>query len=1182
MITVGLLPRFRYSRHCRPVPHRGRMLVLAVCMLLASAVVAAPVAVEAATAIRSAPHDGYGRMVFDWDGPVRWSADIAAGQLVLQFSEPVTDDPRKVLGPLKDYVSTVRVSDDRRTLTFPLKGGYRLNSFTLGSAVVVDLMKDGAQPPAAPVPQAAAPAPAEPVSTPVGRGPALAVRTGTHPGYERLVFDWPKAPKYTVEQQPGSARITFQSPARIDTAAVNAALPDVLKGVRASATNGGLTVTVPVPEGGRVRHFATGPKVVLDVLLPEEAATKVAEDARTPAAPASQTAAAPPAKPDPAKTPEATPKSAPPQPAPSQPAPSQPAAEPAKAQPGASEPGKPAASDPAAPPAAKPADAAPSPAAAALEAAMRGQLGGAAPETPPQAAAETPAAAPDSGPQTQFRQARVASLAFSWNEPTAAAVFRRGEWIWAVFDRYQEVDLRLLKRLGGDIVDYVEQVPSRTATVVRMLVAPGYNPSVRREGLLWIVDLMRQPYRPAHPIEVEPQPRSPVGPRLYLPVAEGGKAMVLLDPEIGDRFMVVPVVPLGNGIYPAHSYPDADLPVTVQGVLVEPRSDRIVVNSTRNGVDVTAQGGMLFSPDIAEMKAMAAVGADTDMTRVLDIQAWMRGPDEEFLDQKQTLQTAVANAPPSRRGAARLDLARFFFAHGFEAEALGILRTIATDSPEMVNSAAFRALRGAASHLMGRYGDAIEDLSHPSLAGIQEADFWRAAAQAELGDPALQALTLRDYGGVIGAYPRWVKVPLALTAATATVAAVDDLATNSFLAAAKVDDNTPHEEAAIAYIEAKLAENAGNFDTALEQYQFVTDGNDRYFRALASRDRLNLLYRLEELDRPNLIKGLERLRFSWRGGNFEFNLLMQLGDLYEAEQDWGKALRVWQQAAIYFEDRPGADEAAKRMQDTFEKLFYDGVADAMEPIKAIALYDEFRELTPTGPRGDEMIRRLADRLVGVDLLQQAAMLLERQIKYRLDGVERARVGARLGLVYLLDRAPDQAVQALLKTRDPDVPDRLERQRQRLMSRALADMDRPEEAIALLQGDESREADMLRTEVFWKSGEWRKAADTLERLLPEVKTDTVLTSDQARLILDEATALTLAQDENGVAMLRRKFMPVMQKTPFKDAFDLITTTPEGGLIDYRTIADRIKQAEDFKSFLASYQERLRNEGLSAIN
>jgi hypothetical protein len=57
------------------------------------------------------------------------------------------------------------------------------------------------------------------------------------------------------------------------------------------------------------------------------------------------------------------------------------------------------------------------------------------------------------------------------------------------------------------------------------------------------------------------------------------------------------------------------------------------------------------------------------------------------------------------------------------------------------------------------------------------------------------------------------------------------------------------------------------------------------------------------------------------------------------------------------------DEAA----ESFEGLFLAGRGDALPAIDALSLFYDYRELTPIGRRGDEMIRRLADRLVGVDL-----------------------------------------------------------------------------------------------------------------------------------------------------------------------------------------------------------------------
>jgi len=58
------------------------------------------------------------------------------------------------------------------------------------------------------------------------------------------------------------------------------------------------------------------------------------------------------------------------------------------------------------------------------------------------------------------------------------------------------------------------------------------------------------------------------------------------------------------------------------------------------------------------------------------------------------------------------------------------------------------------------------------------------------------------------------------------------------------------------------------------------------------------------------------------------------------------------------------------MASTFKKLYLDGAADTMAPVAAIGLYDEFRDLTPTGTPGDEMIRKLADRLVKASFVRR--------------------------------------------------------------------------------------------------------------------------------------------------------------------------------------------------------------------
>ena len=156
-----------------------------------------------------------------------------------------------------------------------------------------------------------------------------------------------------------------------------------------------------------------------------------------------------------------------------------------------------------------------------------------------------------------------------------------------------------------------------------------------------------------------------------------------------------------------------------------------------------------------------------------------------------------------------------------------------------------------------------------------------------------------------------------------------------------------------------------------------------------------------------------------------------------------------------------------------------------------------------------MIRKLADRLVSIDLLDQAALLLERQVQFRVTGIEKARIGSRLALVHLLNREPEKAIQTLKDTMVPDAPPDLQAQRRRLEARALTDLGRTDDAILLLGADTTDETKQLRAEIYWRSQDWANAAKAIADMVPEPGAGS-LSDANARLVLDWVTALTLPE------------------------------------------------------------------------
>ncbi|MGG5812149.1 hypothetical protein [Falsiroseomonas sp. CW058] len=104
----------------------------------------------------------------------------------------------------------------------------------------------------------AAPAMAQPAEA-----PRIGIRTGVHPGFTRIVFDWPQPVRYSVVQQGEAVEIRFDSPAALDGAPLSRPLRNLRTMERLA--DGVLLALRP---GVQVRHLTVGTRVAVDLLDP--------------------------------------------------------------------------------------------------------------------------------------------------------------------------------------------------------------------------------------------------------------------------------------------------------------------------------------------------------------------------------------------------------------------------------------------------------------------------------------------------------------------------------------------------------------------------------------------------------------------------------------------------------------------------------------------------------------------------------------------------------------------------------------------------------------------------------------------------------------------------------------------------------------------------------------------------
>jgi hypothetical protein len=327
------------------------------------------------------------------------------------------------------------------------------------------------------------------------------------------------------------------------------------------------------------------------------------------------------------------------------------------------------------------------------------------------------------------------------------------------------------------------------------------------------------------------------------------------------------------------------------------------------------------------------------------------------------------------------------------------------------------------------------------------------------------------------------------------------------------------------------------------------------------------------MGRKDVINDLETLTTVWRGDETETEGLKLLAHLYTEDSRYRDAFHVMRTALLA---HPNSD-LTRKIQDeaaaTFESLFLGGKGEALPPIEALGLFYDFRELTPIGRRGDEMIRRLADRLVSVDLLDQAAELLQHQVDHRLQGAARAQVATRLAVVYLMNRKPDRALATLQATRTADLSNDLRDQRLLLEARAMSNLGRHELALELITNINSREAMRLRSDILWAARRWRDAGEQIELLYGNRWREFAPLNDTERSdILRAAICYTMSEESIGVARLREKYEAKFADGPDRRAFEVVTAPIGASGSEFQDIAKKVASVDTLDAFLRDLSTR----------
>jgi tetratricopeptide (TPR) repeat protein len=482
-------------------------------------------------------------------------------------------------------------------------------------------------------------------------------------------------------------------------------------------------------------------------------------------------------------------------------------------------------------------------------------------------------------------------------------------------------------------------------------------------------------------------------------------------------------------------------------------------------------------------------------------------------------------------------------------------------------------LRAVANILLERPQDALKDLANPLVGNQFEAPLWRAWAYARLSRWADASEGFRDVNARIARLPVELQRKVMQEIVRVAIEVGDISGAINWIHEFEIVGVPPELEPIMAVHTGKIAERLGHTSDALQSYQIAVESRDRRAAAQGQLREIKLQNSLGKLLRTAAIDDLETLTTIWRGDDTENEALKLLAHLYTEEGRYRDSFHVMRTALTVHPNsemtRGIQDEAA----DTFESIFLAGRGDALSAIDALALFYDFRDLTPIGRRGDEMIRRLADRLVTVDLLDQAAELLQYQVDNRLQGAARAQVAVRLAVIYLMNHKADNAFATLRKTRIEDVSNDMRQQRLMIEARALSDLGRHDVALEIIANLNGAETAKLRADILWGAHRWGEAAEQIElnygdRWMEFAPLDDVERAD----ILRAAAGYALSDDLLGLGRFHERYAAKMGEGPDRRAFEVITGPVDASGADFRAVAHAVAAVDTLSGFLRDLRAR----------
>lgn len=741
------------------------------------------------------------------------------------------------------------------------------------------------------------------------------------------------------------------------------------------------------------------------------------------------------------------------------------------------------------------------------------------------------------------------SISYTTERIVAAAALRQNNKVWLFFQGMPS-DFKPLNNFQNDLIADAKfyQVEGGRGVAVGLTLtqaASNLHLNLKREQNIWYLRFDEQPARFSE-IRVLSKPTAAPAPRVEISLPQNAlKPLEFKDPDSGLVYQVLMIRDDSFANSQTYNFVDFRVLESFQGTIIQQISDSIVLRPVKQQVIIQNPSRLNISNKRLQREQRYEDAKESfkleefvpDYKSILSLRFY-RVTDGSFVDSLRMLRSAINRArTPEDRVKMMANLAMFYTANGLYYESLGTITAIKRASPTFYNTYNVRTLEGANYFMIKDYKTAFESFTAIKVADVpttlrREVRFWQlvTAFVSLQKDPDLRTEDITkpffEDNNFLKEYTVESRQNLALAIAVTKIEGGDFEGSlrllkyiNKFSTKTKKLENLYNLYNGQYYLKREEYENANKyFDLCLaDESDLYTKARCSYYKAVA--DFANM-----QITKKEYTNKLNFITYIWHGDDFEKELLIELGDLYESQGDYHNSFRVMDKAVSYFTTDPRIISIKEKASRLFADYFLDGIDKKASSFEALTIFYDFQKYLPIGEQGDDVVLRFTEHLIALDLLDRAAAILNHQVNHRLRGYKREEAINRLAFVHNANRQSFYAVE-VLRNGEPwyKLPEYIGMPRKYLLAESYYLNHQDDDALLLLQEDYSLRSDQIKSDIYWRQQNWRQFLNYAEpRIYDLRKTSDMVDGDDSLRVLRLGIAYLLNGDYHLLVALNKDF------------------------------------------------------------